>query len=80
MLLKSKLTCKDKLLKNSNAIFTASNLHVDIPFSQIQAPTFNKIPTSQKSIIHDNTQIKKAWLLCQLNKLIQKLIKSLLPN
>lgn len=60
MLLKSKLTCKDKLLKNSNAIFTASNLHVDIPFSQIQAPTFNKIPTSQKSIIHDNTQIKKA--------------------
>lgn len=80
MLLKSKLTCKDKLLKNSNAIFTSSNLHVDIPFSQIQAPTFNKIPTSQKSIIHDNTQIKKAWLLCQLNKLIQELIKSSLPN
>lgn len=70
MLLKSKLICKDKLLKNSNAIFTANNLHVDIPFSQIQAPTFNKIPTNQKSLIHDNTQIKKVWLLCQLNKLI----------
>ena len=68
MLLKSKLTCKDKLLKNSNAIFTANNLHVDIPFSQIQAPTFNKIPTNQKSLIHDNTKIKKVWLLCQLNK------------
>lgn len=59
MLLKSKLTCKDKLLKNSNAIFTASNLHVDIPFSQIQAPTFNKIPTSQKSITHDTITTKE---------------------
>ena len=59
MLLKSKLTCKDKLLKNSNAIFAANNLHVDIPFSQIQAPTFNKIPTNQKSLIQDNAQIKK---------------------
>ena len=59
MLLKSKLTCKDKLLENSNAIFTANNLHVDIPFSQIQAPTFNKIPTSQKSLIHDNTNTKE---------------------
>lgn len=59
MLLKSKLTCKDKLLKNSNAIFTANNLHVDIPFSQIQAPTFNKIPTNQKSLIHDNTNTKE---------------------
>lgn len=80
MLLKSKLTCKDKLLKNSNAIFTANNLHVDIPFSQIQAPTFNKIPTSQKSIIHDTTDTKEDWLLCQLSKLIQELIKSSLPN
>lgn len=70
MLLKSKLTCKDKLLKNSNAIFTANNLHVDILFSQIQAPVFNKIPTSQKSLIHANTNTKEAWLLCQLNKLI----------
>lgn len=60
MLLKSKLTCKDKLLKNSNAIFTTNNLHVDISFSQIQAPTFNKIPTSQKSLIHDNTNTKEA--------------------
>lgn len=70
MLLKSKLTCKNKLLKNSNAIFTANNLHVDIPFSQIQAPTFNKIPTSHKSLIHDNANTKEAWLLCQLSKLI----------
>lgn len=59
MPLKSKLTCKDKLLKNSNAIFTANNLHVDIPFSQIQAPTFNKIPTSQKSIIHNISNTKE---------------------
>lgn len=59
MPLKSKLTCKNKLLKNSNAIFTASNLHVDIPFSQIQAPTFNKIPTSQKSIIHNISNTKE---------------------
>lgn len=80
MPLKSKLTCKDKLLKNSNAIFTANNLHVDIPFSQIQAPTFNKIPTSQKSIIHDIANTKEDWLLCQLSKLIQNLIKSLLQN
>lgn len=70
MLLKSKLTCEDKLLKNSNAIFAANNLHVDISFSQIQAPTFNKIPTNQKSLIHDNTNTKEAWLLCQLNKSI----------
>lgn len=80
MPLKSKLTCKDKLLKNSNAIFTANNLHVDIPFSQIQAPTFNKIPTSQKSIIHNISNTKEDWLLCQLSKLIQDLIKSLPRN